>query len=58
MNQQLLNITELLRTHVDRVLMLVNQQNLPAAREAAADAIAECRLLRHQITLLREPKDE
>lgn len=54
MNQQLANITELLRMHVDTTLELASMGNIPAARRSAAQALAEIRLLQHQLKLIEE----
>lgn len=58
MNQQLVNITELLRSHVDNALQLAAIGNIPAARKAAANALAEVRLLQHQLKIIEETNEQ
>lgn len=58
MNQQLHNITELLRSHVDNALQLAAIGNIPAARKSAANALAEVRLLQHQLKIIEESNEQ
>lgn len=58
MNQQLVNITELLRSHVDNALQLAAIGNIPAARKSAANALAEVRLLQHQLKIIEETGEQ
>ncbi len=58
MNQQLHNITELLRSHVDNALQLAAIGNIPAARKSAANALAEVRLLQHQLKIIEETGEQ
>ena len=58
MNQQLVNITELLRSHVDNALQLAAIGNIPAARKSAANALAEVRLLQHQLKIMEETGEQ
>lgn len=58
MNQQLHNITELLRAHVDSALQFAGMGNIPAARKSAANALAEVRLLQHQLKIIEETNEQ
>lgn len=58
MNQHLHNITELLRSHVDNALQLAAIGNIPAARKSAANALAEVRLLQHQLKIIEESNEQ